>query len=54
MSQEDSREVEAMRKMFIGGVNRDTTEEAFKEHFGQFGEILDSVIIKDPNTKQSR
>lgn len=43
-----------MRKMFVGGLNRDTTEETFFNYFGAFGEMVDKVIITDSNTKQSR
>ena len=52
--QEDSRQQEAMRKMFIGGLNRDTSEDAFRDYFAQFGSIEDSVIIRDPNSQLSR
>jgi len=51
---EDTRECEAMRKMFVGGLNRETTEDAFFEYFGQYGNTVDKVIIKDPQTKISR
>lgn len=51
---DDSRQQEAMRKMFIGGLNRDTTEDAFRDFFQQFGSIEDSVIIRDPNSQMSR
>jgi len=51
---EDTREVEAMRKMFVGGLNRETTEETFFDYFGQYGNMVDKVIIKDTTTKQSR
>merc|ERR1711962_562504 len=51
---EDTRECEAMRKMFVGGLNRDTSEETFFEYFGQFGNMVDKVIIKDPQSKTSR
>ena len=30
---EDTRECEAMRKMFVGGINRDTADEAFFDYF---------------------
>merc|ERR1712180_394413 len=43
-----------MRKMFVGGLNRETTEDAFFEYFGQYGNTVDKVIIKDPQTKISR
>ena len=51
---EDSRESEAMRKLFVGGLNRETTDETFFEYFGQFGNTVDQVVIKDPDTKMSR
>jgi len=51
---EDTRECEAMRKMFVGGLNRDTTDEAFFDYFGQFGNMQDKVVIKDPQSKLSR
>jgi len=51
---EDTRECEAMRKMFVGGLNRDSTDEAFFDYFGQFGNVVDKVVIKDPQTKTSR
>jgi len=51
---EDTRECEAMRKMFVGGLNRDTSDEAFFEHFAAFGNMLDKVVIKDPSTRVSR
>ena len=51
---EDTRECEAMRKIFVGGLNRDTNEEEFLSYFSQFGNTVDSVIIRDPNTNTSR
>merc|ERR1712226_1317638 len=54
MESEDTRECEAMRKMFVGGLNRDTTEDTFIEHFGQYGNMVDKVIIKDPQSRVSR
>jgi len=51
---DDTRESEPMRKMFVGGLSRSTTEAAFYDHFAQYGEIIDKVIITDPFTKESR
>jgi len=45
---------EQFRKLFIGGLNYETDEHKLKEHFGQFGEIVDCVVMRDPNTKKSR
>ncbi|KAH6824265.1 RNA-binding family protein [Perilla frutescens var. hirtella] len=41
-------------KIFIGGLARETTSEQFIKHFGKYGEITDSVIMKDKNTGQPR
>lgn len=51
---EDSRECEAMRKMFVGALNRSTSSDVFSTHFSQYGDIVDKVIITDPHTKESR
>lgn len=51
---EDTRECEAMRKMFVGGLNRETTEETFFDHFSQYGNMVDKVIIRDNESKTSR
>lgn len=41
-------------KMFIGGLNWDTTEDALVNYFSQFGEVLDHTIMKDSSTGRSR
>ena len=38
----------------MGGLNLRTTEETFREHFSQFGELVDCVVMTDPYTKKSR
>ena len=43
-----------MRKMFVGGLSRSTLEEAFFDHFSQFGDVVDKVIITEPYSKESR
>ena len=47
-----SRDSEQFRKLFIGGLNYKTTEETLKAHFEQWGEIVDVVVMKDPETKR--
>ena len=47
-------EPKALRKVFVGGLNLKTTEETFKDHFNQFGELVDCVVMTDPYTKKSR
>lgn len=41
-------------KMFIGGLNWDTTEDGLVSYFSKYGEIADYTIMKDPNTGRSR
>ncbi|GMN28418.1 hypothetical protein TIFTF001_002033 [Ficus carica] len=41
-------------KIFIGGIARETTSAQFVKHFGKYGEIIDSVIMKDRKTGQPR
>ena len=39
-------------KLFLGGLAPETTEESVKEYFGSYGEIIDCIVMKDPNTKK--
>ncbi|KAL1204870.1 Heterogeneous nuclear ribonucleoprotein 1 [Cardamine amara subsp. amara] len=41
-------------KIFIGGLHKDTTNTMFNKHFGKYGEITDSVIMRDRHTGQPR
>ncbi|KAG0452033.1 hypothetical protein HPP92_025873 [Vanilla planifolia] len=41
-------------KIFIGGLPKDTSMATFMKHFGKYGEIIDSVIMKDRYTQQPR
>lgn len=51
---DDDPQAEKFRKLFIGGLNYETTEETIKQHFEQWGEIVDCVVMKNPATKRSR
>ncbi|KAK3021922.1 hypothetical protein RJ639_045216 [Escallonia herrerae] len=42
------------RKLFIGGFPRETTEEALKLHFNQYGVVQDCQVIKDRVTGKGR
>eukprot|EP00262_Sarcandra_glabra_P011120 TRINITY_DN2683_c0_g1_i2.p1 TRINITY_DN2683_c0_g1~~TRINITY_DN2683_c0_g1_i2.p1 ORF type:complete len:353 (-),score=72.23 TRINITY_DN2683_c0_g1_i2:222-1280(-) len=41
-------------KIFIGGLAKDTSIATFTKYFGKYGEITDSVIMKDRYTGQPR
>lgn len=43
-----------MRKLFIGGLDYRTTDESLKEHFEQYGNVVDVVVMKDAKSKRSR
>lgn len=43
-----------MRKLFIGGLDYRTNDASLKEFYEQWGEIVDVVVMKDPQTKRSR
>ncbi|XP_032821485.1 heterogeneous nuclear ribonucleoprotein A2 homolog 1-like isoform X3 [Petromyzon marinus] len=49
-----AREPEQMRKLFIGGLSFETTEESLREYYEQWGTIVDCVVMKDPSSKRSR
>ncbi|XP_022875248.1 heterogeneous nuclear ribonucleoprotein 1-like [Olea europaea var. sylvestris] len=42
------------RKLFVGGISWDTTDEILKEHFSKYGTVISSVIAKDRNTGTPR
>jgi len=41
-------------KMFIGGLNNQTTADSLRRYFEQFGEIKECVVMRDGITKRSR
>ncbi|UYV69126.1 HNRNPA2B1 [Cordylochernes scorpioides] len=41
-------------KLFIGGLHYKTEEDTLKDHFSQWGEIVDCVVVKSPSTRKSR
>ncbi|KAG7282214.1 hypothetical protein CRUP_038382, partial [Coryphaenoides rupestris] len=48
----DSKEPEQLRKLFIGGLSFETTEESLRAHFEQWGTLTDCVVRTMP--KRSR
>uniref|UniRef100_A0A2K5R834 RRM domain-containing protein n=1 Tax=Cebus imitator TaxID=2715852 RepID=A0A2K5R834_CEBIM len=51
---ESPKEPEQLRKLFIGGLSFETTDESLRSHFEQWGTLTDCVVMRDPNTKRSR
>ncbi|XP_051961856.1 heterogeneous nuclear ribonucleoprotein A/B-like [Xyrauchen texanus] len=45
---------EPMKKIFVGGLNPETTEEKVREYFGAFGEIETIELPTDPKTSKRR
>jgi hypothetical protein len=43
-----------IKKIFVGGLATDTTEEGFKSHFEQFGKIVEAQIMVDHVSGRSR
>ncbi|KAK7202450.1 hypothetical protein BZA70DRAFT_285817 [Myxozyma melibiosi] len=41
-------------KMFIGGLNWDTTDETLMRYFSQYGPVLECQVMRDPATGRSR
>lgn len=41
-------------KMFIGGLNWETTDESLKTYFSQFGDVLECTVMRDNATGRSR
>ncbi|XP_076840612.1 heterogeneous nuclear ribonucleoprotein A1b isoform X2 [Brachyhypopomus gauderio] len=48
------REPEQLRKLFIGGLSFETTDDSLRSYFEQWGTLTDCVVMKDPNSKRSR
>ncbi|KAI8354169.1 hypothetical protein BD560DRAFT_407787 [Blakeslea trispora] len=41
-------------KMFIGGLNWETTDESLRDYFSQFGQVVECTVMRDPLTQRSR
>lgn len=49
-----SNSVEDKRKLFVGGLPTDITDPEFRDFFSQFGELYESVVMFDRDTRRSR
>ncbi|XP_057584187.1 heterogeneous nuclear ribonucleoprotein A3-like isoform X3 [Hippopotamus amphibius kiboko] len=50
----DPKEPEQLRKLFIGGLSFETTDDSLREHFEKWSTLTDCVVMRDPQTKRSR
>ena len=50
----EAEQPEHFRKVFIGGLNYTTTEDGLREFYGQWGELIDCVVMKDTQSGKSR
>merc|ERR1719464_1542716 len=41
-------------KLFVGGLSWQTSQDKLREYFGQFGNVTDVLVMKDPVTQRSR
>jgi len=41
-------------KLFVGGISWETTEEKLKDHFGQYGDVMQANIMRDKATGRPR
>lgn len=42
------------KKIYVGNMNYNTTEEDLRDLFGQYGEVVSVVIIKDRETQRPK
>jgi len=42
------------RKIFVGGLAPETTDDQFRDHFSQFGTVTEATIMQDHNSGRSR
>jgi hypothetical protein len=50
----DPKKAEQPRRLFIGGLSLETTDDSLREHFEKWGTLTDCVIMREPQTKRSR
>lgn len=53
-SNDNNRNQIRTRKIFVGGLPTDLTEEEFKNYFEQFGRVTDVVVMHDSTTHRPR
>ncbi|THC89902.1 hypothetical protein EYZ11_010634 [Aspergillus tanneri] len=41
-------------KVYVGNLSWNTTDETLRQAFSDFGQVLDSIVMRDPDTDRSR
>uniref|UniRef100_H0XI54 RRM domain-containing protein n=1 Tax=Otolemur garnettii TaxID=30611 RepID=H0XI54_OTOGA len=54
MEGHNPKEPEQLRKLFIGGLSFETTDDSLREHFENWGTLTDCVVMRDPQTKKQK
>ncbi|XP_017077735.1 heterogeneous nuclear ribonucleoprotein A1-like [Drosophila eugracilis] len=54
MVEMDELEREQLRKIFVGGLSIETTDESLKSYFEKFGTVVEAVVMKNTKNKRSR
>ena len=49
---QDCPNAEEFCKLFLGGLHPTTTEDEVKEYFSKYGDIVDCIVMRDPQTKR--
>jgi heterogeneous nuclear ribonucleoprotein A2/B1 len=47
-------EAEHFRKLFIGGLSPNTTDESLHSFYSQYGQLVDHIVMRDSATKRSK
>ncbi|XP_073816424.1 ribonucleoprotein RB97D-like isoform X4 [Musca autumnalis] len=47
-------ESDNLRKLFLGGLSANSTEDSLRKFYEQFGEVIDVTVRRDPTTGRSR
>jgi heterogeneous nuclear ribonucleoprotein A1/A3 len=42
------------KKLFVGGLNINTTTEGLRKYYEQFGPVSDAIVMRDPSSQRSR
>ncbi|KAK7810233.1 hypothetical protein U0070_010397 [Myodes glareolus] len=54
MEGHDPKEPEQLRKLFIGGLSFEASDDSLRERCEKWGTLTDCMVMRDPQTKHSR